>query len=500
MLSTVDVNKFKTLIEINERINSEYSDVTSLLTHILESATKLCEGEASSLLLVNSDTNTLYFEIALGSKGAEVSNYSLNMGEGIAGWVAEHNTSLLINDVQNDSRFSSFISTSVGFPTHTMIAVPMRIKERCVGVIEILNKSKNKFFTQEDLDWLEIFANQGALAIQNARKFQKIKNRLIFLEQEKDSDKDWHTFIAKSPLLLETVSLARKIAQTDSCVLISGESGTGKELFAELIHRESPRARKPFIRVNCAAIPETLLESELFGHVKGAFTDAIKNRIGRFELANEGTIFLDEIGEIPLSIQVKLLRVIQEKRFERLGSSETIHVDTRIIAATNRDLTGLIEKGMFRQDLFYRLNVFPIAVPALRDRRDDILALSDYFIKKFSAETKKFFSGFSDDAILAMLAYHWPGNVRELENVIERACVIGEGGIITSELLLIERNHHTPSSKIKKHDTLKNALTSFKKHFIQTVLQDCRGNQTEAAEQLGIQRTYLSRLIKELDI
>ena len=320
------------------------------------------------------------------------------------------------------------------------------------------------------------------------------------LEEEKSSDHTWHPFIVKSPAVLETVSLAKKIAPTDSSVLITGESGTGKELFAELIHRESPRVKKPFIRVNCAAIPETLLESELFGHVKGAFTDAIKSRMGRFELADGGTIFLDEIGEIPLAIQAKLLRVIQEMRFERLGSSETIHVDTRIIAATNKDIKELVNKGQFRQDLYYRLNVFPLSIPPLRESREDIYALSDYFLEKFSAETKKAFTGFSDAAILAMLAYQWPGNVRELENVIERACVIGDGGIIDSDLLLIDRNPQTPSSKNKKHDTLKSALTSFKKHFIQSVLQDCKGNQTEAANHLGIQRTYLSRLIKELDI
>jgi Nif-specific regulatory protein len=498
MLASIDVQKFNTLIEINTLINSNYSDVRSLLTQILESATRLCEGEASSLLLVNKQEQKLYFEIALGSKGAAVKKYSLNMGEGIAGWVAQHNTSIIVNDVENDSRHLAEISKNIGYPSRTMLAVPMRMKDECIGVIELINKKNGKYFTQDDLEWLEIFANQAALAIQNARSFEKAQEEIHFLQDQIQTDKGYHTLVASSPVILEKLEIIDRVAKTDSSVLILGESGVGKELFAEQIHLKSNRNQGPFVRVNCAALPEGLLESELFGHVKGAFTDAVQNRRGRFEMADGGTIFLDEIGDLPLKLQAKLLRVIQQKSFEKVGSDTTIKVDVRILAATNRDIEALVEKGEFRSDLYYRLNVLPIYIPPLRQRPEDIPELANFFLKKFSRETKKQFDGFSDEAMEIMLSYSWPGNVRELENCIERACVISKDRWIKAEDLLLRNMQHNPAMSEQRN--LKNALTVFKKHYIKKVLEENNWNQTEAAKALYIQRTYLSRLLKELDI
>ncbi|MAG14190.1 MAG: Fis family transcriptional regulator [Spirochaetales bacterium] len=497
--SPIDSSRLETLIEINTLINSNYTDVTTLLTRILESATKLTSGEASSLLLVNPENNKLYFEIALGSKGADVKRFSLNMGEGIAGWVAERNTSLVVNDVASDERFFSEISRKIGYPTNSILAVPMRIKDRCVGVLEILNKTDSKPFTDNDLQWLEIFATQAALAIQNAKSFQRVQEEVYFLQDQIQTGKGFHTFIGKSSAIREKLEIVSKVASTDSSVLILGESGVGKELFAEQIHLQSNRSDMQFIRVNCAALPEHLLESELFGHVKGAFTDATSDRRGRFELANGGTIFLDEVGDIPLNLQAKLLRVLQERVFEKVGSSEPVKVDVRILAATNKDIEDELAAGRFRQDLYYRLNVLPLYIPPLRDRREDIPELAEFFLKRFKHDTKKQIRGFAPGAMEALLSYSWPGNVRELENVVERSVVICVEGYIDTHSLILSSNEEG-EEKSYTGKRLKDAVNLFKRHFIQQSLEINSWSQTKTAKILGIQRTYLSRLIKELQI
>ena len=500
MLSNVDVQKFYTLIELNTLINSNYEDVRVLLTRILESATRLCGGEASSLLLVDKKKEELYFEIALGSAGDAVKKYTVKMGEGIAGWVAQHDKSIIVNDVANDSRHLHNISRQIDYPSNTMLAVPMRVKNECIGVIEVINKKEGKAFTQEDLEWLEIFANQAALAIIKTKSIEQAYSEIQILQDQINIDKGYHTLIAKSPIILEKIDIIDKVAKTDSSVLILGESGVGKEIFAEQIHLRSARNRKPFIRVNCAALPEGLLESELFGHVKGAFTSAISNRQGRFEMADGGTIFLDEIGDLPLLLQAKLLRVIQQRTFEKIGSDVSQTVNVRILAATNKDIEALVEKGEFRSDLYYRLNVLPIYIPPLRQRSEDIPELANFFLSKFNKETNKQFAGFSEDALEAMLNYSWPGNIRELENSIERACVIGKGRYIEKADLFLKSSFSAVEQQENNERNLKSALNVFKSGFIRKVLEENNWNQTEAARILDIQRTYLSRLIKELDI
>jgi len=319
--------------------------------------------------------------------------------------------------------------------------------------------------------------------------------------------------ISRSPVMAEMNKIIDRVAKTDSSVLITGESGTGKELFAEQIHLRSPRNHAPFVRVNCAAIPEGLLESELFGHVRGAFTSAVSNRKGRFEMAHGGTIFLDEIGDMPLALQAKLLRVIQEKAFEKVGSDNTITVNTRILAATNRNIKTMTDKGEFRGDLYYRLNVVPLHVPPLRQRTEDIPDLARFFMKKYMRQNKKEFAGFSHDALEAILTYSWPGNIRELENCIERACVIAVGKWINKEDLLLHATGNAAGAgqgggaasvgkggNISGDRNLKTATNVFKANFIRKVLDENQWNQTETAKALDIQRTYLSRLMKELNI
>ena len=500
MLSKIDVQKFNTLIETNVLINSNYADLNSLLTQILESATRLCGGEASSLLLVDKETQELHFEISLGGAGVETKRFTVKMGEGIAGWVALHNRSIMVNDAENDKRHRHDISKELNFPTKAMLAVPMRVKGECIGVIELVNKKDGMIFTKEDLEWLEIFSNQAGIAVFNAKNIKKASDTIRqLLHDHSKAGKGNHDVITKSPIILEKLKIIDRVAQTDSSVLILGESGVGKEVFAEQIHLRSPRNGKPFVKVNCAAIPEGLLESELFGHVKGAFTNAVASRHGRFELADGGTIFLDEIAELPLALQSKLLRVIQEKTFEKVGSDVSITVDVRILAATNRDIEKQVENGEFRSDLYYRLNVLPLYIPPLRQRMEDIPDLAEYFFRKLKKETKNQFEGFSEEAMETMLSYSWPGNIRELENCIERAFVIGRGKKIEAQDLFLKM----PLSPVMPEDgnrNLKNAENVFRAHFIRQVLIENRVNQTEAAKALGIQRTYLSRLIKELDI
>lgn len=498
MFDRIDPEKFRTLIEINTLINSNYGDATSLLTRILESATRLTAGEASSLILKNETDGRLYFEIALGPKGRDVKKFSLKPGEGIAGWVADHGQSLIVNDVETDSRFYKDISKSIDFPTYSILAVPMIVRDSCVGLFEIINKKDKKYFTQDDLQWLELFATQAAIAIENAKYFEKAREEIGFLRDQISTEQGYHVLVAKSPDIVEKLDLIERVAKTDSSVLVLGESGVGKELIAEQVHLRSARHNKPFVRVNCAALPEGLLESELFGHVKGAFTDAVQNRRGRFELADGGTIFLDEIGDLPLKLQSKLLRVLQQKTFERVGSSDPVTVDVRIVAATNRDIDDLVKRGEFRSDLYYRLNVLPVYVPPLRQRKEDIPALAEFFLKNFSRETKKQFTGFTDQAIELMLSYTWPGNVRELENAVERAVVIARDKVIGAQDLLLG---DTAAGRDEyRGKSLKDALTIFRKHFIASALDEHGWNQTETARALDIQRTYLSRLIKELGI
>ncbi|MCL2271594.1 MAG: sigma 54-interacting transcriptional regulator [Treponema sp.] len=307
--------------------------------------------------------------------------------------------------------------------------------------------------------------------------------------------------ITKSKVILDILDTVERAAKTDSSVLLLGESGVGKELFAQKLHYSSQREAFPFIKVNCAALPEGLLESELFGHIKGAFTNAISNRQGRFELADKGTIFLDEIGDLPLFLQAKILRVIQEKKFEKVGSEDTITVDVRIIAATNKDLLDLIGKSLFREDLYYRLNVLPIVIPPLRKRPEDIFELARFFLNKYMKETNKNFAGFSKEALDTLVSHSWPGNVRELQNCIERACVISRNKYIEPEDLFTKPPgiDFITESKYKDRN-LKTAVNAFKAYYIRKALEENNWNQTETSRALAIQRTYLSRLIKELNI
>lgn len=339
--------------------------------------------------------------------------------------------------------------------------------------------------------------------------FEKVLERSHLIHENKllkAQLKERYTFkhiIYQSPKMEEVMNLVARVAPSSSTVLIRGESGTGKELIANAIHYASPRAEKPFVKVSCSAIPETLLESELFGHEKGAFTGALQRRIGRFEEASEGTIFLDEIGELSPILQVKLLRVLQEREFQRLGSNLTLKTEARVIAATHRNLEEAMKRGEFREDLYYRLNVISIFIPPLRERKEDIPPLIDYFLKKYSQLNQKKVTNLSQEARMLLLRYSYPGNVRELENMIERAVVLCRGEIITTQDLpfhLQDEKSEKEWESLGKPKTLPESLEQLEKDLILKALRDHQGVQTKAAESLGISERVLRYKIKKYGI
>ena len=362
-------------------------------------------------------------------------------------------------------------------------------------------------FTAEDVNLLTQIAGQVAIALGNALAFRhlsELRDQLTeqkqYLEDELKTEFNFDEIIGHSKSIRRVLKQVETVAGTDSTVLILGETGTGKELLARAVHDLSPRRDHTFVRVNCASIPAGLLESELFGHEKGAFTGAIAQRVGRLELAHRGTIFLDEVGDIPLELQPKLLRALQEKEFERLGSTRTIKTDVRIVAATNRDLTKLVASGQFRSDLFYRLNVFPIVVPPLRERPEDITLLVQYFLAKFSQRMKKNIDSVPPEAMQALCRYSWPGNIRELEHVIERAVILSPGPVLKVPAFEVVPDEAGAAASSPAKTSV---LEDVEREHIIRVLRETKGKiggPGGAAEVLGMNRTTLNSRMQKLKI
>src|SRR3984957_20182185 len=390
--------------------------------------------------------------------------------------------------------------------------LPLISRNRAIGVL-VLGRLRDDAFREGDIIFLSQVANQIALAVENAlayREIRELKEQLskekLYLEDEIRTEMNFAQVIGNSTSLRKVLKHVETVAPTDSTVLIYGETGTGKELIARGIHDLSPRRSKPFVKLNCAAIPTGLLESELFGHEKGAFTGAIAQRIGRFEVADGGTIFLDEIGEIPLELQTKLLRVLQEREFERLGSSRTLRTDARLIAATNRDLEEMVSDHEFRADLFYRLNVFPIQVPPLRDRRDDIPLLVRHFARQFARRMNRAIDTIPSETMNVLVAYHWPGNIRELQNLVERAVILSTGPVLNVPLndLRSQAQPVVPANppangKARKIETLEEVE---RRHVLETLAATdwVVGGPKGAAVLLGLKRSTLQVRMEKLGI
>lgn len=382
--------------------------------------------------------------------------------------------------------------------------VPLISRDRALGVLGIGSLQEGAF-TRDDAELLGQIAQQVALAVENALAFREIdalKNKLedekLYLEEEIRTAYNFEEIIGKSPVLKRALQDVETVAATNSNVLIYGETGTGKELIARAIHNLSLRRQRTLVKVNCAAIPTGLLESELFGHEKGAFTGAIEQRIGRFETAQQGTIFLDEVEDIPLELQSKLLRVLQEREFERLGSSRTIRVDVRVVAATNADLAQLVTEKKFRRDLYYRLNVFPLSLPPLRERREDIPLLVQSFVHKFARQMKRQITKIPAETMTALTAYHWPGNVRELQNLIERGVILSRGRVLEIPLDGLQQLPETTAEQ-----TATKSLEMAEREHILRVLREANwviGGQSGAAARLGLPRTSLNTKMRKLGI
>jgi formate hydrogenlyase transcriptional activator len=397
----------------------------------------------------------------------------------------------------------------------TVCILPLISRGRVLGIFGVV-KYQNDAFTGNDIEFLTQIANQVAIAVENALAFGEIRDlkdqlskEKLYLEDEIRSEMNFAQIIGKSAALHRVLKPVETVAPTDSTVLIYGETGTGKELIARAIHDLSPRRSKAFVKLNCAAIPTGLLESELFGHEKGAFTGAIAQRIGRFEVANGGTIFLDEIGEIPLELQTKLLRVLQEREFERLGSSRTLRTDARLIAATNRDLEEMVSEQKFRSDLFFRLNVFPVHVPPLRDREGDIPLLVGHFAQQFSRRMNKAIETIPSTTMDALCRYHWPGNIRELQNVIERAVILSTDSTLNVDVadLKISRASDvagkTKPPKSPRNGALQDVLEQSERQHIVKALLQCNwvvAGPKGAAAHLGMKRSTLQLRMKKFGI
>jgi Nif-specific regulatory protein len=475
---------------------SSIQDIDKLLELIIETATQMMQAKASSLLLLDPKTKHLYFKVATGEKKSAVKEYKVKLGQGIAGRVAEKGTPLLIQDVSKDPRWYGEISRSLGMETRSIACVPMKMGNEVIGVVQIIDKQDGTPIQHQDMQTLEVFAELAAIAIGNARKIDQVKQENRNLKEELGAK---YQIIGESKAMKKVISDGFKVANSKATVLILGDSGTGKELLARLIHQAGPRKDNLLVVLNCAALPESLLEDELFGHEKGAFTGAAGRKIGKFELADKGTIFLDEIGEMNSGMQAKMLRVLQEGVFYRVGGNTPISVDVRVLSATNKVLAKEVKNGNFREDLYYRLNVVSLSLPTLRERISDIPLLSEYFLDIFKKETGFSTLRISSDALQKMMRYDWPGNVRELRNALERAVVMGNGHHILPEDLPIDISRPSvPDSQIGM--TMEKAINNFKKEFITLTLKHTSGNRSKAAKIMDIQRTYLSRLISRYNL
>ena len=485
------------LLEVSHMLTSSL-DQNRILQLILDTVSRLFRADGSSLLLVDAYTNEMTFYVPFGAGSEKLRDVRLKPGEGIAGWVAKQGRPLIVNDVQHDPRFCSNIDTLTGYATRSMMAVPLLDTGRVAGVIEVLNTKKEKQFSGEDLELLSALAAHASMALRNARLFSTIREEKDYLQET--VEERYRVVVGESPVMQEAVGMAHRAAEASATVLLLGESGTGKEVFARSIHSWSGRARKPFRAVNCVALSEHLLESELFGHEKGAFTGAHQQKKGLFELADGGTLFLDEIGDMKPELQAKLLRVLQDRTFERVGGTQPIRVNVRVIAATNQDLESAVKAGKFRKDLFYRLNVVTISLPPLRKRKDDIPALGSLFLARYNRELKRRVT-LSSEALALLQEYDWPGNVRELENVLERAVVLALGPEIKRRDIESgmsnrpEEAGETPAS-LAFHD----AIECYKRELIQIAIGRAAGRKQKAAELLGLNPTYLSRLCRQLHI
>ncbi|HYF01593.1 MAG TPA: nif-specific transcriptional activator NifA [Planctomycetota bacterium] len=496
-----DLQELQILFEISQILDRSM-DLREVVGPVLESLANHMSMVRGTLTLVDRQTGEIFIDAAHGLSESQKERGRYRVGEGVTGKVIQTGRPMVVPRVSQEPLFLNRTGAREGLRKKDVafLCVPIKLGNEVIGALSADHLLPNEVSLEEDVRMLSIIASMIAQAVRLRQSAQEERRKLLeenrrLQDQLKDRFRPAN-IIGNSKQMGDVYDQIAQVCRSNTTVLIRGESGTGKELVAHAIHYNSPRAEKPFVRVNCAALPETLVESELFGHEKGAFTGALNARQGRFELAHGGTIFLDEIGDFSPATQVKLLRVLQEREFERVGGSQSIKVDVRVVAATNRNLEEMIAEGKFRQDLYYRLNVFSIHLPALRERKTDILLLADYFVEKYSKQHHKSVKRISTPAIDMLMAYHWPGNVRELENCIERSVLVSEDEVI--------HGYHLPpslqtaeASGTVTSGPLQATLDNVEREMIVEALKTHRGNMAKAARALGITERLMGLRVKK---
>jgi Nif-specific regulatory protein len=484
---------------------AESLDLEETLTSMLKSFDTHLKLRRGMITLLDPDTETINVRLAHGLSKKSQSLASYKVGEGIIGLVVQKGQEIIVPDISKDPRFlhKTRSRRQEKGKKIAFFCVPIKLEGKTIGALSVDKQSDPKDDFEANVRLLNVTATMVAQAVKLNKLVESDRKKLseenVRLRRELKSHFNIHNMVGTSNSMKEVYRLIEQVSNSNATVLLRGESGTGKDLVAHAIHYNSLRADKPFVKVNCTALPDTLLESELFGHEKGAFTGASERKLGRFERAHGGTIFLDEIGDFSLNLQVKLLRVIQFKEFERVGGLETIKTNVRIVVATHKNLEEQIKEGLFREDLYYRINVFPIYMPPLRERKDDIMLLADYFLEKIATENNKDISRISTPAIDMLTRYHWPGNIRELENCIERAVLLCNDDVIRSE-------HLPPSLQmVKKTEpvaqrSLTEIIENKERELIVDALKKFEGNQRKTAKGLGVSERILGYKIKKYGI
>jgi Nif-specific regulatory protein len=485
------VRDLNVLLDFSRTLNS-VRGLAALQEKVLEAVLEAVPADQAAILLTEDGVDGFSSIMGRDRLGA---NQPIRASQTILNRVLKESLAVLSSDVQSDDSYreaESLLERRV----HSVLAVPLEVRGKVLGVMYLEASSPGSRFEADLLQVATTLGNITALAIENARHLERLDGENRRLHEELNIH---HSMVGESKAMREVYEFVSRVAGRDSTVLIWGESGTGKELVARAVHMNSPRVDKPFVAINCAAITETLLESELFGHERGAFTGAVAQKKGKLEVAEGGTIFLDEIGELALPMQAKLLRVLQEREFERVGGTRPIKLDVRLIAATNRDLKEASRTGMFRSDLYYRLNVVSLQMPALRERREDIPLLAAFFAAQHGEKVKRRVVGISPEAQACLARYDWPGNVRELENAIERAVVLGSTEVILAEDLPDSILEETAASG-QPVNALAEGIREAKKVLIERAIEQANGNYTEAAKILGVHANHLFRLIRTLNL
>ncbi|HVR63444.1 MAG TPA: sigma 54-interacting transcriptional regulator [Polyangia bacterium] len=482
-----ELNSYKKLLEFSQRLMASY-ELPTLLEQLLDVMIQVSNADKGFLVLMESGEPVV--KVARNLRRETISDAVSQLSDSILARVVKSRKALIISDALSDSEFKNSLSV-VNLKLTSVMCVPLLERGNMLGIIYVGNDNVAQLFEETHLEVLTIFASQASLLVRNALLVNELQldNRSLHERMERMR---FGEILGSSPPMQEVFRKVQKVAGTDISVLVTGETGTGKELIARELHNRSARAKGPFVTINCGAIPENLLESELFGHVRGAFTGAVSNKVGRFQAADHGTLFLDEIGEMPLALQVKILRALQERVVVRVGDTNTESIDIRIIAATNRDLEAEIKSGRFREDLYYRLNVVHLHLPPLRDRGDDIVVLARYMVGRYAPEYGGKVRGLTPNAIAAIKRHRWPGNIRELENRVKKAVVLADKALLGPEDLDLLPDDLPPILPLLE------AKEKFQRDYINEVLTLNAGNRTKTARDLGVDpRTIFRHLEKE---